>query len=73
MYKKILLAYGSDARQKALLDNRYLAHWSQSSSPGGGNAVAMGFIGLEGGVDVELEERERRSTAASSTATDCAT
>jgi len=31
MYKKILLAYdGSDAGQKALLDCRDLAQWSQS-------------------------------------------
>ena len=31
MYKRILLAYdGSDAGQKALLDCRELANWSQS-------------------------------------------
>ena len=62
MYKKILLAYdGSDAGQKALLDCRELAQWSQSElllvavMPS-----AMSFVGLEGGVyDVELEEREK--------------
>ena len=63
MYKRILLAYdGSDAGQKALLDCRDLAHWSQSEL----HLVAvmpsaMSFVGLEGGVyDVELEEREKR-------------
>jgi len=63
MYKRILLAYdGSDAGQKALLDCRDLANWSQSSvflvavMPS-----AMSFVGLEGGVyDIELEERERK-------------
>ena len=62
MYKRILLAYdGSDAGQKALLDCRELAQWSQSEVV----LVAvmpstMSFVGLEGGVyDVELEERER--------------
>lgn len=63
MYKRILLAYdGSDAGQKALLDCRELAHWSESEvhliavMPS-----AMSFVGLEGGVyDVELEEREKK-------------
>lgn len=63
MYKRILLAYdGSDAGQKALLDCKELAQWSQSElflvavMPS-----AMSFVGLEGGVyDVELEEREKR-------------
>lgn len=63
MYKRILLAYdGSDAGQKALLDCRELAQWSQSEvhliavMPS-----AMSFVGLEGGVyDVELEEREKK-------------
>lgn len=63
MYKRILLAYdGSDAGQKALLDCKDLANWSQSSiflvavMPS-----AMSFVGLEGGVyDIELEERERK-------------
>ena len=62
MYKRILLAYdGSDAGQKALLDCRELANWSQSElfliavMPS-----AMSFVGLEGGVyDMELEEREK--------------
>ena len=64
MYKKILLAYdGSDAGQKALLDCRELANWSQSEQL---HLVAvmpsaMSFVGLEGGVyDVELEEREKK-------------
>ena len=63
MYKKILLAYdGSEAGQKALLDCREIAQWSQSEL----HLVAvmpsaMSFVGLEGGVyDVELEEREKR-------------
>lgn len=63
MYKRILLAYdGSDAGQKALLDIRELAQWSQSELV----LVAvmpstMSFVGLEGGVyDMELEERERK-------------
>ena len=63
MYKKILVAYdGSDAGQKALLDCRELANWSQSEL----HLVAvmpsaMSFVGLEGGVyDVELEEREKK-------------
>ena len=63
MYKKILLAYdGSDAGQKALLECRELAQWSQSEL----HLVAvmpsaMSFVGLEGGVyDVELEEREKK-------------
>lgn len=62
MYKKILVAYdGSDAGQKALLDCKELANWSQSEL----HLVAvmpsaMSFVGLEGGVyDVELEEREK--------------
>ena len=63
MYKKILLAYdGSDAGQKALLDCKDVAQWSEADL----HLVAvmpsaMSFVGLEGGVyDVELEERERR-------------
>jgi nucleotide-binding universal stress UspA family protein len=63
MYKKILLAYdGSEAGQKALLDCREIAQWSNSEL----HLVAvmpsaMSFVGLEGGVyDVELEEREKR-------------
>lgn len=63
MYKRILLAYdGSDAGQKALLDCRELAQWSQSEvSLVAVMPSAMSFVGLEGGVyDVELEEREKR-------------
>jgi len=63
MYKKILLAYdGSDAGQKALLECREIAQWSNSEL----HLVAvmpsaMSFVGLEGGVyDVELEEREKK-------------
>jgi nucleotide-binding universal stress UspA family protein len=63
MYKRILLAYdGSDAGQKALLDTREIAQWSQAElfliavMPS-----AMSFVGLEGGVyDIELEEREKK-------------
>lgn len=62
MYKRILLAYdGSQAGQKALLECRELAQWSQSEI----ELVAvmpsmMAFVGLEGGVyDVELEAREK--------------
>jgi nucleotide-binding universal stress UspA family protein len=63
MYKRILLAYdGSDAGQKALLDCRELAQWSQSEvSLVAVMPSAMSFVGLEGGVyDVELEEREKK-------------
>ena len=63
MYKKILVAYdGSDAGQKALLECKELANWSQAEL----HLVAvmpsaMSFVGLEGGVyDVELEEREKK-------------
>ena len=63
MYKRILLAYdGSDAGQRALLDCRELAQWSEAElfliavMPS-----AMSFVGLEGGVyDMELEEREKK-------------
>ena len=63
MYKRILLAYdGSDAGQKALLDCKEIAHWSEAElyliavMPS-----AMSFVGLEGGVyDIELEEREKK-------------
>lgn len=63
MYKRILLAYdGSDAGQRALLECRELADWSQSAMflvavmPS-----ALSFVGLEGGVyDIELEEREKK-------------
>ncbi|MBG9386624.1 universal stress protein [Caenimonas aquaedulcis] len=63
MYKRILLAYdGSDAGQKALLDSRELAHWSQSElALVAVMPSAMSFVGLEGGVyDMELEEREKK-------------
>ena len=63
MYKKILLAYdGSDAGQKALLDCKELANWSQADlTLVAVMPSAMSFVGLEGGDnDVELEEREKR-------------
>jgi nucleotide-binding universal stress UspA family protein len=63
MYKRILLAYdGSDAGQRALLECRDMAQWSNAElfliavMPS-----AMSFVGLEGGVyDIELEEREKK-------------
>src|SRR5260221_3698713 len=62
MYKRILLAYdGSEAGQKALLDCREIAQWSQSDL----HLIAVmpppaAFIGGEGYVDDgELEEEER--------------
>lgn len=62
MYKKILLAYdGSKSGQKALLDCRDLAQWSQASltliavTP-----LYMDLIGVEGGVyDRSLAEAEK--------------
>ena len=63
MYKRILLAYdGSDAGQKALLECKDLAQWSQSEvALVAVMPSAMSFVGLEGGVyDVELEEREKK-------------
>jgi nucleotide-binding universal stress UspA family protein len=62
MYKRILLAYdGSQAGQKALLDCRDIAQWSQSElflvavMP----SAAM-FVGAEGGIyDAGSEERDR--------------
>ncbi len=63
MYKRILLAYdGSKSGQKALLDCRDIAQWSQASL----NLIAvtplyMDLVGVEGGVyDLELEEREKK-------------
>ncbi|WP_332774667.1 universal stress protein [Polaromonas sp.] len=63
MYKRILLAYdGSDSGQKALLDCKDLAQWSQSElfliavMP-----LTMGFVGLEGGFyDRDFEESEKK-------------
>jgi nucleotide-binding universal stress UspA family protein len=62
MYKKILLAYdGSKSGQKALLDCRDLAQWSQATltliavTP-----LYMDLIGVEGGVyDRSLAEAEK--------------
>jgi nucleotide-binding universal stress UspA family protein len=61
MYKRILLAYdGSESGQKALLDCRDLAQWSQSEL----HLVAVmpppaAFIGGEGGIyDPEREKEE---------------
>jgi nucleotide-binding universal stress UspA family protein len=61
MYKRILLAYdGSEAGQKALLECRELAQWSQAEiSLVAVMPAMMAFVGLEGGVyDVELEARQ---------------
>lgn len=62
MYKRILLAYdGSPSGQKALLDCRELAQWSQAELA----LVAVlpmnvGLVSLEGGVyDSAMMERER--------------
>src|SRR5258708_33333697 len=64
MYKRILLAYdGSEAGQKALLDCREIAQWSQSDL----HLIAVmpppaAFIGGEGYVhDGKLEEEERQA------------
>ncbi len=63
MYKKILLAYdGSQTGQKALLDCREIAQWSQAEL----FLVAVmpspaAFIGAEGGIyDAATEERDRQ-------------
>lgn len=62
MYKRILLAYdGSKSGQKALLDCREIAQWSQATL----NLIAvtplyMHVIGVEGGIyDTTLAEREK--------------
>ena len=62
MYKKILLAYdGTESGQKALLDCRELAQWSQAQL----NLIAvmprhMDMIGLEGGMyDAGVMEHEK--------------
>lgn len=62
MYKRILLAYdGSQSGQKALLDCRDIAQWSQASltliavTP-----LSMQVIGVEGGIyDKNLAEYEK--------------
>lgn len=63
MYKRILLAYdGSETGQRALLDCRDIAQWSQSTlflvavMPS-----AAAFIGAEGGIyDARSEEQDRK-------------
>ncbi len=63
MYKRILMAYdGSEAGQRALLECRELAQWSQSEVVLVAVMPSMlAFVGLEGGVyDAELEAREKQ-------------
>lgn len=62
MYKRILLAYdGSPSGQKALLDCRELAQWSQAElALVAVLPVNVGLVSLEGGVyDSAMMERER--------------
>ncbi len=62
MYKRILLAYdGSQSGQKALLDCREIAQWSQASlSLVAVTPLSMQMIGVEGGVyDKTLAEHEK--------------
>lgn len=62
MYKRILLAYdGSQSGQKALLDCREIAQWSQATlSLVAVTPLSMQMIGVEGGVyDKTLAEHEK--------------
>ena len=62
MYKRILLAYdGSQSGQKALLDCREIAQWSQATlSRVAVTPLSMQMIGVEGGVyDKTLAEHEK--------------
>ena len=63
MYKRILLAYdGSEAGQKALLDCREIANWSQSSiSLVAVMSLSVGVMGIEGGYySTEMIDQERQ-------------
>ena len=62
MYKRILLAYdGSEAGQKALLDCRDIAHWSQSDiSLVAVMSLSVGMMGIEGGYySSEMVDQEK--------------
>lgn len=62
MYKRILLAYdGSEAGQKALLDCRDIAHWSQSDiSLVAVMSLSAGVMGIEGGYySSEMVDQEK--------------
>ena len=63
MYKRILLAYdGSEAGQKALLDCRDIAHWSQAEiSLVAVMSLSVGVMGIEGGYySSERVDQEKR-------------
>ncbi|NML86637.1 universal stress protein [Polaromonas sp.] len=67
MYKRILLAYdGSEAGQKALLDCRDIAHWSQSAIfLGAVMSMSVGVMGIEGGYyssEMIDQEKDRYQT-----------
>ena len=62
MYKRILLAYdGSPSGQKALLDCRELAQWSQAElALVAVLPIDIGLVSIEGGVyDAAMMEREK--------------
>lgn len=62
MYKRILLAYdGSEAGQKALLDCRDIAHWSQAEiSLVAVMSLSVGVMGIEGGYySSEMVDQEK--------------
>ena len=62
MYKRILMAYdGSEAGQKALLDCRDIAHWSQADiSLVAVMSLSVGVMGIEGGYySSEMVDREK--------------
>ncbi len=63
MYKRILLAYdGSPSGQKALLDCRELAQWSQAElALVAVLTITIGLVSIEGGVyDSAMMEREKQ-------------
>ncbi len=62
MYKRILLAYdGSEAGQRALLDCRDIAHWSQADiSLVAVMSLSVGVMGIEGGYySTEMVDQEK--------------